>query len=129
MLSSLPHQASVSIKTVYSYTIFSLKLAASAVLKYTPAVIAIAHVRSVSIKPLSVTTMFSSSDSLSQNMTQKTPKRLVFRISPSVSSSPVSLANFSFFIIRFLVWVVVPPLPGLKHPSTFASIGQYRADR
>ena len=95
-LSSLPHKASISTKNRYSSTLSSLlKSAASVVFKLTSAVIAIAHVRSMSMKSLSVTVMLLFGRS--KYGSEIRPKSYFFLpFLPSVSSFLVSLADFNF---------------------------------
>ena len=50
-------------------------------------------------------------------MTKKLSKRRFSGFSTSDSSSPFSLADFNFLILRFLVWVISIPLPGQKYPG------------
>ena len=102
-----------------------LKSAASAVLKLTSAVIAIAHLHSVSMKSLSVMTiLFEKWFGRSKYDSKSCPKDVLLALLPSVSSSPVFLADFNFFIIRFLVWVSPTPTPRTKsiHRSPHRSL-------
>ena len=83
---------------IYSF----LKSAASAVLKLTSAVIAIAHVRSVSMKSLSVMTiLFEKWFGRSKYDSKICPKGGFLAFSPSVSSSPVSPADSIFLLSDF----------------------------
>ena len=88
-----------------------LKSAANAVLKLMSAVIAVAHVLFVSMKPLSVSTMLLeySFGKLKYYSTTLPMSGLLGSSPVSASKSPVSLAILNFFIKKFSVSVSPTP--------------------
>ena len=102
-----------------------LKSAANAVLKLMSAVIAIAHVLFVSMKPLSVKIMLPdySCGKLKHDSTILPMSGLLGSSTIFASKSQVSLAILNFFSLSsFQCGQVLPPFPGQKNPSTSPSI-------
>ena len=93
-----------------------LKSAANAVQKLMSAVIAIAHMLFVSIKLLSVSIMLLdySFGRLKYDSTTLPMSGSLGSSPNSASRSPVSLADYNFFLNNFSVWVSPTPTPRTK---------------